>query len=126
MTLACRRHACHQHVRGSETSLEGLGDALCEGAHGGRDRGINGDRLPLTAHVVLAAVCAANHRAAQGGARGILDQHPGQHSHRAVVAVGLIRLQQSEIRVVRGVHALVAEHHLDAMYTSCCKTYGLR
>ena len=78
-----------------------------------RDGLMDRDRLPLPADVVLAAVRAANHRAAQRGTRGVLDQLPGKRGHRVVVAVGLVRLEHRELGVVGGVHALVAEFPAD-------------
>ena len=52
-------------------------------------------------------------------------QHPQRHRpdqilrqihHAVVVGVGLIQLQQGELRVVAGIHPLVAEHPADFIY----------
>ena len=79
----------------AELFLVGVGGDLL--AQGGRDRGIERCRLPLTADVVLAAVSAASSPSAQGGARGVLDQLPGKRGDRVVVAVLRSGLQHREL-----------------------------
>ena len=58
---------------------------------------------------VAVLVGAHDHFRTVGGAGGVLDQLAAPVDPRPVVGVGLIGLQQGELRVVAEVHALVAE-----------------